>query len=421
MAEAYVNITRGRHANEVITIAPSADPDTEAFLPTIEDARTGRDAVEWSLARDEPDEMALSIDPLASAVASLRSTRSLPELQQELDHLGGDAPDELRRAVADLTAAAARAVVAAPDPALVSAFGPRPDVPWMRDQWEAAIRDIAGFRAARPQPAGAGPWAWALGAPPTSEQAANHRRTVAEALADTVSALTLRRLADRAIRPVTAELTPLHQMTATAKAPQPQVTPEDVAAATRAASNTAQQLRHAQQHLDSIQARRAPGLRRNRTQLADAREALRQAEAAHQAARTRREEIKARELEARLDARRHTQGLPSGPQAQARAETVRHNTLTDPPPWLRAVITAAAAAGAGTVLASEEFTRWAGDVAVYRDVRNIDPAHEHPLGPEPLSGPLATEYDRLRHHAPVTVASTRPCEPPEPAASPATV
>jgi conjugative relaxase-like TrwC/TraI family protein len=401
MAEAYVNITRGRHANEVITVAPSPDADTEAFLPTIEDRRTGRDAVAASLARDEPDEMALSIDPLASAVALLRSTRSIPDLQHDLDRAGDDAPAELRRAVADLTAAAARAVVADPDPELVAAFGPRPDVPWMRDQWEAAIRDIAGFRAARPQPAGDGPWAWALGTPPATEPASEHRRTVIEALGDTVTTLTLRRLADRTIRPDTAEATPLHQMTATSEVPTPQVTPADVTAATRAAAHTAQRVRDARQHLETVQDRRAPGLRRNRSQLADAREALQQAEAAHQAARTHREQTKARELEARLDARRHTQGLPSGPQAQARAETVRHQALTDPPPWLRAAITAAAAAGAGTVLASEDFTRWAGDVAVYRDLRNIDPADEHPIGHRPPDGPLATEHDRLRRHAPI--------------------
>jgi hypothetical protein len=70
------------------------------------------------------------------------------------------------------------------------------------------------------------------------------------------------------------------------------------------------------------------------------------------------------------------------------------------------VITAAAAAGAGTALASEEFTRWAGDVAVYRDLRNIDPALEEPLGPLPRSGPLATEHDRLRTEAPVAVHAT---------------
>ena len=406
IAEAYVNVTRGRHANQVITVAPTEDPDSEAFLPTVADTRTGRDAVESSLARDEPEEMALSIDPLASAVASLRSTRTLPELQRDLDLLGDDAPAELRRAVADLSAAAARAVVADPDPELVAAFGPRPDVPWMRDQWEAAIRDIAAYRAARPQPAGDGPWMWALGSTPDSEPASDHRRSVIDALVDTVTTLTARRFADRTAAPAAPELTPLHQMTATATAPAPTTTPADVAAATRAAALTAQRVRQAQDHLEAVQDRRAPGLRRNRGQLADAREALHQAEADHQAARTRREQIKAREMEARLDARRHGQGLPSGPQAQARAETVRHHTLTDPPPWLRAVITAAAAAGAGTALASEEFTRWAGDVAVYRDLRNIDPALEEPLGPLPRSGPLATEHDRLRTEAPVAVHAT---------------
>jgi hypothetical protein len=67
------------------------------------------------------------------------------------------------------------------------------------------------------------------------------------------------------------------------------------------------------------------------------------------------------------------------------------------------VITAAAANGAGTALASEEFTRWAGDVAVYRDLRNIDPALKEPLGPPPRSGPLATEHERLLIEAPVAV------------------
>lgn len=406
IAEAYVNVTRGRHANQVITVAPTEDPDSEAFLPTVADTRTGRDAVESSLARDEPEEMALSIDPLASAVASLRSTRTLPELQSDLDLLGDDAPAELRRAVADLSAAAARAVVADPDPELVAAFGPRPDVPWLRDQWEAAIRDIAAYRAARPQPAGAGPWVWALGSTPDSESASDHRRSVIDALVDTVTTLTARRFADRTVAPAAPELTPLHQMTAKATAPAPTTTPVDVAAATRAAALTAQRVRQAQDHLEAVQDRRAPGLRRNRGQLADAREALQQAEADHQAARTQREQVKAREMEARLDARRHGQGLPSGPQAQARAETVRHHTLTDPPPWLRAVITAAAAAGAGTALASEEFTRWAGDVAVYRDLRSIDSALEEPLGPPPRSGPLRTEHDRLRSEAPVALHAT---------------
>lgn len=403
MAEAYVNITRGRHANQVITVAPTQDPDTEAFLPTIEDRRTGRDAVESSLARDEPDEMALSIDPLASAVAVLRSTRTLPDMQRELDTLGDEAPAELRRAVADLSAAAARAVVSDPAPGLVAAFGPRPDVPWMRDQWEAAIRDIATYNAARPAPEGDGPWAWALGHPPDDEPGSEHRQNVIDALVDTVTTLTARRLADRTMRPPTAEETPLHQMAATAQAPEPSVTPTDVAAATQAAAETANRVRQAQQHLETLQDRRRPGLRRNRGQLADARGELQQAEAAHSEARTRREAVKAAELEARLDARRHTQGLPSGPQAQARAETVRHDALTEPPPWLRATITAAAAVGAGTALASDEFTRWAGDVAVYRDIRNIDPNDEHPLGPHPLSGPLATEHDRLRSAAPISL------------------
>lgn len=416
LAEAYVNITRGRDANRVVAVARTEDPDHESFLPTIDDDRTARDQIAGSIDRDEPDEMALSIDPIAAQVAALRASYTLPELQAQLDQ-HDDPPAALHRAVNELRAAVGRTAIANPDPKLTAAFGPRPDVPWLRDQWESTIRDIAAYRAARPGPPAAGPWSWALDAP-TSLAAAAERSEVLDAIAATVWTLTARRLADQAVAPDHETTTPLRdQPTHTVEEREPPATPADVAASTRAAEHTARAVRDAARRLEQTQTRQRPGLRRDRSAVADARIALEQAEAAHRAARALRERTIAREQEARLDAGRAHAGLPSGPAAQARAETVRNRTLTDPPSWLRSTALAAAAAGAGTALASEHFARWAGDVAIYADMHpNPDPTDEHPLALPAPPGPLATERQRLRDSAPVPLAPAH--RPPQAAPRP---
>ena len=143
-AELYVDITRGRHSNQLYaTRTDHGRTDTEPHLPTLPIAVV--DSLAAHMARDvEPT--ALTRSPDAARVEQRRHGRSLAGLNAARRRNGGNPDPTLDAAITRATRAVHRVGINQPDPTLVSRL-PRPTVPHLALRWDQLAGDIAVHHA----------------------------------------------------------------------------------------------------------------------------------------------------------------------------------------------------------------------------------------------------------------------------------
>ena len=117
------------------------------------------------LEAQQAEQLATEVDADAPAVARLRHTHNLAQLSARAS--GPATPDtaRARRALADELCAIATRARVQPEPALVARLGTRPSGGADRRHWDAAVGEVATFRARwRAEPVAGGPGVtWALG------------------------------------------------------------------------------------------------------------------------------------------------------------------------------------------------------------------------------------------------------------------
>lgn len=142
-SELYVDITRGRHENQLYGTRPVAgDIDTEQHLPRVENELGA--VLRARLARSNT-RTALSTAPAAPQVARLARGRSLARLVAARRR-GNDGPD-LAKAIEHAEAAVRRVAEHEPPPAIRKMLPTRPTCPHLATRWRTTVADLALFAA----------------------------------------------------------------------------------------------------------------------------------------------------------------------------------------------------------------------------------------------------------------------------------
>ena len=144
-SELYVDITRGRHSNQLYATRtdPSGDTDAEPHLPTLPAAVV--DSLTERLARGH-EPTALTQAPRAIRVEQHRHGRNLAGLHAARRRTN-DQPDPLLDAAINRAARAVHRIgVNQPDPTLTSRLS-RPNIPHLAARWDQLAGDIAVHNA----------------------------------------------------------------------------------------------------------------------------------------------------------------------------------------------------------------------------------------------------------------------------------
>ena len=142
-SELYVDITRGRHENQLYGTRPVTDDgDTEQHLPRVESELDS--VLRARLARSNA-RTALSAAPAAPQVARLAHGRSLAGLIAARRR-GDDGPD-LAKAIERAEAAVRRVAEHEPPPSIRKMFPDRPTCPHLATRWRETVADLAVFVA----------------------------------------------------------------------------------------------------------------------------------------------------------------------------------------------------------------------------------------------------------------------------------
>ncbi len=196
-AGVYVALSRGRTDAKLYVLrrrdlAPAADEHLD--LPRLEATTAILAEVTARLQAQQAERLVTEVDADAPEVARLRRSFSLGQLSAMTAGPATPESHRARRALVDeLRAIATRAQVR-PDPAVVARLGPRPDGGEHRRVWDAAVGEVAIFRARwAAVPITGGPVAsWALG-PQRAGQAGEDYATAAALLRRAEAAALARR------------------------------------------------------------------------------------------------------------------------------------------------------------------------------------------------------------------------------------
>jgi hypothetical protein len=210
--ELYVNLTRGRHDNHLFVAAPSDGLSGEGHLPRPPEDDVVTEVLA-AVGRPDEDRSALEIDPLALAVADLRTDRTPADLRALREAVDTEDPDALAvatRAEQIAANAAARAAVAEPPPWVPALLPSRPDVPWLAARWDTAVGSVAAYRARwEPPPIPGGSVSGRVLGSPGCETQATERSEVLWLVGDVWAGVATRLLRDHARGDDT--LTPEHR------------------------------------------------------------------------------------------------------------------------------------------------------------------------------------------------------------------
>ncbi len=185
-AGVYVALSRGRTDAKLYVLrrrdlAPAADEHLD--LPRLEATTAILAEVTARLQAQQAEQLATEVDADAAEVARLRRCHSLGQLSAMTAGPATPESHRARRALVDELGAIAGRARVHPDPALVARLGPRPDDGEHRRVWDAAVGEVAIFRARwGAVPITGGPAAsWALG-PQRAGQAGEDYATAAALL-----------------------------------------------------------------------------------------------------------------------------------------------------------------------------------------------------------------------------------------------
>ncbi len=164
-----------------MTSSPAADEHLD--LPRLEATTAILAEVTARLQAQQAEQLATEVDADAPEVARLRRSYSLGQLSAMTAGPATPESHRARRALVDELGAIATRARVRPDPALVARLGPRPDGGEHRRVWDAAVGEVAIFRARwAAVPITGGPAAsWALG-PQRAGQAGEDYATAAALL-----------------------------------------------------------------------------------------------------------------------------------------------------------------------------------------------------------------------------------------------
>jgi conjugative relaxase-like TrwC/TraI family protein len=167
-AGVYVALSRGRTDAKLYVLRrrellPAADEHLD--LPRLEATTAILAEVTARLQAQQAEQLATEVDADAPEVARLRRSYSLGQLSAMASGPATPESHRARRALVDELGAIATRARVRPDPALVARLGPRPDGGEHRRVWDAAVGEVATFRARwAAVPITGGPAAsWALG------------------------------------------------------------------------------------------------------------------------------------------------------------------------------------------------------------------------------------------------------------------
>jgi len=142
-SEIYVDITRGRHENQLYaTRSISDDPEAEQHLPRL---TSDLDAFLRSRLARSTTRTALGAAPSTPAVAQLVRGRSLDGLISA--RRGGDNRPHLATAIEHAEAAVRRVAEHEPPPHIHKMLQVRPTCPHLSARWSTAVADVAVFTA----------------------------------------------------------------------------------------------------------------------------------------------------------------------------------------------------------------------------------------------------------------------------------
>jgi hypothetical protein len=201
--ELYVNLTRGRHDNHLFVAAPSDSLSGEGHLPRPPEDDVVAEVLA-AVGRPDEDRSALEIDPLALAVADLRTGRTPAQLRATREAPCREDKDALAivtRAEQIAASAAARAAVAEPPPWVYALLPARPEVPWLAARWDTAVGAVAAYRARwEPAPVPGGSMSGRVLGSPASETQAAERAEALWLVGDVWAGIATRLLRDHARR-----------------------------------------------------------------------------------------------------------------------------------------------------------------------------------------------------------------------------
>ncbi len=141
-SELYVDMTRGRHRNQLYATRTTAVDATDAHLPQV--AGDVIPALQQKLAR-QPAPTPFGRNPGALPASTRRRGNNLSALLAARRR--GETSPVLAEAINQATAAVCRQARSAPPPALTRIVGDRPTIPHLAARWDALAGDVAVYRA----------------------------------------------------------------------------------------------------------------------------------------------------------------------------------------------------------------------------------------------------------------------------------
>ncbi|MGH9117136.1 MAG: MobF family relaxase [Acidimicrobiales bacterium] len=175
--EAYVDITRGQHANHLY-LTRRDEPDRER-LPRLPQQPIAAQ-ITARLTASGPETPAIELDPLIGQASRIADGHRLAALRAERQRLEASGADitAIARAERLTSARLAWAARRDPPPEIAAVLPPRPDEPHRRRRWETAVATAAVYRARWSSPSATDAWGRLLDHIPSDAQQAHHRNKV---------------------------------------------------------------------------------------------------------------------------------------------------------------------------------------------------------------------------------------------------